>query len=169
MTVSNTESEPKIVEIDEDHVKATAFNLLFLVWHKQTTAAAYRRAMEIVARLSKQHVEGVGVMQILERNSIAPDSAARKVFVEFLHLDIVKHFSVTYEGVGFKAASIRAVVAGVHAMARPRFPHSVHTTISDAARWHARAQELLGRRQTPADIERLCQRVRAMYREQYPG
>jgi hypothetical protein len=167
MTSSN-DSELKVIEIDEDHVKAIAFNMLFLLWQKRTTAEAYRRAMDAVTRLAKQHAGGIGVMQILDRDSIAPDSATRKMFVEFLHMDTVKHFSVTYEGVGFKAASIRAVVASVHALARPKCSHAVHTTLSDAARWHARAQEKLGRRETAVQIERLAENVRKIYHEHFP-
>jgi hypothetical protein len=154
LTDSQPRSEFKLVEIDEDHAAGSAFNMVFVVWQLRTTRLAYRRYRELAVKLAGRHPEGIGSLQLLGREITPPDAAARREFLEFLHLDLVKHSSVVYEEKGFKAASIRAVVMSANALARPKFPHSVHSRLSEAARWHAEAQVALGRRETAADIER---------------
>jgi hypothetical protein len=152
---------------DEDHAVGSAFNMLFIVWQHQTTASALRRCRNLILALARRCPEGVGVVQILERDCTPPDVQARKEIVTFLHLQVVKHSSVIYEQTGFKAASIRAVVAGVHALARPVFPHTVHARVSEAAEWHAKAQAQLGRHETPSDIERVVRALRQQHHERY--
>src|SRR3990170_4688527 len=49
-------------------------------------------------------------------DALPPTAGARKLIAELQSLPSVKHYSVTHEGAGFKAASIRAVVAGIHTL-----------------------------------------------------
>jgi hypothetical protein len=81
---------------------------------------------------------------------------------------MVRHYSVTHEGVGFKAASIRAVVAGIHRLSRVSCEHSVHGSFQQAASWHARQQEVLGRSETAAQINAACESLRAQHRQRFP-
>jgi hypothetical protein len=164
---SRPRSELKVVGIDEDHAVGVAFNMGFVVWQHRTTRLAYRRYREVLLKLAEIHPEGVASLQLLGREITPPDAAARREFVEFLHLVQVKHSSVVYEEKGFKAASIRAVVSSAHALARPNFPHSVHSRLTEAARWHADAQVLLGRRESAEDIERLAATLRRIYDDRY--
>jgi hypothetical protein len=165
LTDSQPRSQFKLVEIDEDHATGCAFNMAFVVWQHRTTRLAYRRYRELLLKLAEKHPEGVASLQLLGREITPPDAAARREFVEFLHLDHVKHSSVVYEEKGFKAASIRAVVSSAHALARPKFPHSVHSRLSEAARWHAAAQLTLGRSETAVDIESMARTLRQMHEE----
>lgn len=158
----------EIVLHDPDHVKGIAFNMVFMIWRRHTTAAAYQHGMKVVRQLASTHPTGVGVCHVVETDAIPPDAAARAVFVDFLRMREVQHFSVTHEGSGFKAATVRAIVAGVHAFARPTFPHSVHSRVGDAARWHASIQEKLGRKEPGAHIESIAQALRHFHRETYP-
>src|SRR5262245_770075 len=121
----------KLIEMDADHAKATAFNMLFATWRFHTLPGAYRRGIRLVEEMASAFPEGIGVCQIVEVEAIPPGSETRRAFVEFLRLPAVKHFSVTHEGSGFKAASVRAIVAGVHALGRPTCEHSVHRTIAE--------------------------------------
>ncbi|MGA7119724.1 MAG: hypothetical protein WBY94_06480 [Polyangiaceae bacterium] len=159
----------RLAELDEDHVKAIAFNMLFVVWRKRTLAAVYRRSMAIASELSAQFPEGVGVCQIVEVDTTPPDSDARRAFVEFMKVDTVRHFSVIHDGTGFKAASVRAIMSSVHMLGRPKFKMAVHSSVPAAAAWHAVEQVAIGRRETPELIERVVRGLRQLHRDRYPN
>jgi hypothetical protein len=162
------EKDLQVVEIDEDHVKGVAFNIAFMVWRKRTLVGPYRAGIQLVASMALKHPTGVGVMQIVETEAVPPDSETRKAFTEFLQLKAIKHFSVTHEGTGFKAASVRAIVSGVHALARPGFEHAVHSTVADASRWAAGQNRRIGRTDDWQAIERAMQTLRKLHLEKYP-
>lgn len=159
----------ELVEVDADHAKAIAFNMLFVVWRHRTLASAYHAGMRIAAELAKRYPEGIGILNIIELEALPPDAAARQAFVELLHLPQLRHFSVTHEGTGFKAASIRAVVASSHALARPKCAHSVHSNLADAVRWHVKKQQALQHDEPAERIERVARALRALHRHQYPS
>lgn len=158
----------EVVEIDQDHIVATASNMLFLVWSLHTHASAYRRAIRFASQLAERFKEGVGACHYLEVTVIPPGSETRKAFVDFLRLPGLEHFSVTHEGAGFKAASVRAVVAGVHALGRPTCEHTVHKSINEAAEWHAAQQARLGRRESADVIAKTIRTLRTLHKERYP-
>lgn len=154
--------------MDRDHAKGIAFNMLFLSWRFHTHATAVRPCFALLEQLGERYPEGVGVCHVVESDAIAPSFAARKLMSEIQNLSIVKHYSVTHEGTGFKAASIRAVVAGIHALSRAACEHSVHSDFSRAAEWHARCQVALGRSETGQQIDAVLESLRARHRQQYP-
>lgn len=158
----------ELVEIDEDHVKATAFNMLFMIWRRRTTSEAYDRALVLARALATKFPGGIGVCQVVEVDAVPPDSDARKKFVDFLRLKGLKHYSVTHEGTGFKAASVRAIVAGGHALSRASCEHSVHAKLASAASWHEMHQRELGRAETADEIERVAQALRKLHRDRFP-
>jgi hypothetical protein len=160
--------ESQLIELDADHAKAIAFNMLFMVWRRRTASEAYAAGMVLIEELGYRYPEGVGVCNVVEVDAIPPDAEARKKFVELLHLPSLRHFSVTHEGVGFKAASVRAIVAGTHAFARPTTQHSVHSRLTDAGRWHARMQLALGHHEPAERIVQVANALRALHRHQFP-
>src|SRR5262245_49096928 len=109
MTIVNERERFKLVEIDEDHVKAVAGNMLFMVWRRRTLSAVYRRGMDLATEVAGRFPQGVGVCHVVEVDAVPPDADTRRAFVDFLKMSHVKHFSVTHDGVGFKAASVRAI------------------------------------------------------------
>jgi hypothetical protein len=157
-----------LIDIDEDHAKATAFNMLFVIWRRETRAAAYRRSVEIARRLSDSFPEGIGVLQTVEPDTSPPDAEARKAFIELFHVDGIRHFSVTHEGTGFKAASVRAIMSSVVSLARPRFEHVVLKSVTEAAQWHALEQRKLGRHEMGPMIERIVRSVQRLHDDQFP-
>ena len=162
-------NELEVTAIDEDHIKGMAFNIAFMVWRRRTLVGPYRDGIQLVNALAAKHPSGVGVMQVVETEATPPDSETRKAFSDFLKLTAIKHFSVTHEGTGFKAASVRAIVSGVHALARPSFEHAVHSTVADASRWAAGQNRILGRTDEWQAIERVMQTLRRMHMEKYPA
>lgn len=168
-STADSSQESELIELDEDHAKAIAFNMLFVVWRHRTLASAYYAGMKLVEKLGQRYPEGVGILNVIELEAQPPPADARAAFVELLHLPQLRHFSVTHEGSGFKAASIRAVVAGTHAFARPKCSHSVHRYLSEAARWHVKEQRALQHDEPAERIERVAHALRALHRNQYPG
>ena len=158
-----------LLEIDADHVKGVGVNLVLLVWRYRTLLEPHRAAMRLVTQVAAQHPKGVGVMQLVETTAVPPDSETRKDFGAMLRLPGVGHFCVIHEGSGFKAASVRAIVSGVHALSRPAFPHSVHDNIVDAARWAAaRNLSIAAPGDAPA-IEAALRALRRLHAERYPA
>lgn len=157
-----------IIACDADHAKGVAFNMLFMVWRYHTTAAAYRHGIVTALNLIKRYPEGIGICQLIELEALPPDSEARTALVHMMHLPGIRHFTATYEGTGFKAAAVRAVLSSVHALGRPKFAHSVHGSLAEAARWHAAQQAALGRPETATLIERMAAEVRRRQRESFP-
>ena len=168
VSVPKPREDFRLIEIDEDHAKAVAFNMVFMVWRHRTQNLAYRRGMQLVRELATHFPEGVGVCQVVEVDAVAPDSDTRRAFVEFLRLEPLGHFSVIHDGAGFKAASVRAVIAGVHALARPKCRHAVHSNAPAAAAWHAAAQLELNRHESAHVIEGIVRGLRESHRQRYP-
>lgn len=157
-----------LIEVDQDHVKGVLANLVLCVWRRRTLVGAYRAAIELVGRVGLQHPGGVGVMNVVEVEAVPPEADTRKAFGEMMHSPVVKHFSVTHEGSGFKAASVRAIAASVTTLSRPRFPHSVQSSVKDAARWAASHNRSIGALDDAEAIERALQSLRRLHVERYP-
>lgn len=158
----------EVVAMDRDHAKGVAFNMLLMTWRYHTHATAVRPCFEILQTLAERYPEGLGVCHIVEADALPPTAAARKLIAEVQGLPMVKHYSVTQEGAGFKAASIRAVVAGIHSLSRAGCEHSVHSSFARAAEWHARQQAALGRHETATQLNAAFEALRARHRQQYP-
>jgi hypothetical protein len=133
-----------LTEADSDHIKGVVGNMLFMVWVSRTEYACYRRGAEIVRMLGPRFPTGIGVLNLVEVSAVPPDARARGEFAQFLKLPEIRHFSVTHEGHGFKAAAVRAIVSAAQFIAAPPFPHSVHATVDAAAAWHSDQQRALG-------------------------
>jgi hypothetical protein len=157
-----------LLESDLDHLKASALNLLFMVWRRRTLADAYRRAIVIARDLVRRHPEGIGVCQIIDTEAVPPDAPARVAIVDLMKLPGVKHLSLTYDAGGFKAAAVRAVTLATYALARPTAKVTVHATLGDAARWHEAREGELGHHEPSGRIEATLRDLRERHRAQYP-
>jgi hypothetical protein len=168
--MSNPEApEFEIVDLDADHVKATAFNMLFAVWRFHTRYEPYRRCLHWSAELAKHHPEGIGVMHLVEATATLPDAATRRLFNDGARHDAIRHYSVVHTARGFKAASIRAIVAGSFAIARPRAAHSVHASLGEAATWHAEQQRRIGRSESAEQLASIVESLRQLHAERHSG
>lgn len=159
----------KVVELDEDHVTGTAFNMIFMVWRRRTLEPAYRHAIQVIKELARSHPEGVGVLQVVEVDAVPPSPEAREAFRELLNLDGISHYSVMHDGTGFKAAAVRAIVLGSQTLARPNFAHALHSSVAEAAEWHASMQRSIGRHESAVKIQRIVQDLRNLHRERFPA
>lgn len=157
----------EVLEADVDHIKGVAFNMLFVVWRFHTHYEPYRRCLHWSDQLAKRQPEGIGVMHIVEATALPPDAPTRRLFVDGVRHAAIRHYSVVHTARGFKAASIRAVMAGSFALARPSAAHSVHANINEAAAWHAQEQRRIGRSESGEEIARVAEALRQLHAEQH--
>lgn len=159
---TRTDSAFRLLEVDANHAKGVAFNMLFMIWRVETKHDAMTRAGRIVLDLHARYPEGVGVLQVVDVGAKPPDAGARAGISEFLKLGagVIRHSSVVHEGQGFGAAAVRAVMASIHMMHRPQYTHTTFSSLTQASTFHASHQQGLGRRETAETIARQVELLR---------
>ena len=120
-----------------DCVVAVGFGVALGVWRGKTTVGAMRRAGQIVQHYAVEHQSPLLLLTVVEENAPLPPLEARMEMVSFLKGSngIVDRHGLVFEGEGFRAASIRAVVAGVALFSRPDYPYRVFSSVGAAARF----------------------------------
>jgi hypothetical protein len=129
----------RVLEVDGDHALGVLGNLLVIVWRYRTNPPAVVRASLALRALIEAN-PSVGIMQIAEVTTKAPDGPARAAIAKMLAegKGRVACSSLVYLGTGFWMASARSFVTGLTALSRPGFPHVVFGRVDEAADWHAR-------------------------------
>jgi hypothetical protein len=107
------------------------------LWRGQTTSGAIRRAAQVVTQYTAERQSPVLLLTVIEANAPLPPLEARVEMVAFLKGSngSVERHALVFEGEGFRAASIRAVVAGVALFSRPSYPYSICGSVGAAARF----------------------------------
>jgi hypothetical protein len=150
--------------MDVNHAKGRAFNMLFMLWRYETTLVAYRQAVDLAKQMAVAFPEGIGTSHLVEVDAVPPSAETRAVFVEYLRLPGLRHYSVTHEGTGFKAAGIRAIVVAQHTLSRTKCEHAVFSSIAGAAQWHEAEQRKLKRLESAEQIAECLHTLRVAQR-----
>jgi hypothetical protein len=80
----------------------------------------------------------VALLQLLEQTCKPLDSEQRSTLENVMRSSrALRSSAVVYEGSGFQAAAVRAVVASVGALQRHPFPHRIFADVASAAEFHA--------------------------------
>jgi hypothetical protein len=120
-----------------DAVFALWERVALALWRGKTTTAAVRRGSEILA----EHAAACGgrslLLTVVEENVPLPPLEARMELVALLKNanGLVERSALVFEGEGFRAASVRALVAGLSLFSRPEYPHRVFPSVGAAARF----------------------------------
>jgi hypothetical protein len=126
-------------ESDRGLALATAGDAFISVWREPSTLARLERLRQIEQALVDRCKGGIVVLTVMIDSSAAtkagePEAASK----------LAKHFAPTtrahayvIEGSGFRAAALRAVIAGVNAISRPGHPTRVFDRATDAIEWLA--------------------------------
>lgn len=124
---------------DEQHGVGVWRNLLIAVWRTETRAPAVDAVSAVLAKLSRTHRD-VALLQVIEEGATAPDADARRAISNMLKHNgsVIRCSAVVYEGDGFRAATLRAVVTGIALLSRPLYPHVVFASTISAINWTAR-------------------------------
>ena len=131
--------ELTLYEHDDQHGVGVWRNVLIAVWRKDTRADAVEGVSAVLTELTRRHPD-VALLQVIEEGATAPDSDARRALSTMLrqHGGAIRCSAVVYEGDGFRAATLRAVVAGIALLGRPVYPHIVFASTVAAINWTAR-------------------------------
>jgi len=116
---------------------ATTGNAFISVWREPSTLERLQQVRRVEQELVDRCKDGIIVLTVLTDSSAAtragePEEASK----------LAKHFAPTtrahayvIEGTGFRAAALRAVIAGVNALFRPGHPTRVFDGADQAIRW----------------------------------
>lgn len=147
-----------------DYTSARYHDLVLQLWHRDTTlegVASLRAAIDKVAAESPQ---GLRLLVVVEPGASMPPAESRAGIAAFMrdYAKSIRATSLAFEGSGFRAASVRAVVAGLNVVANHPFPYKVFATIGEALWWPPMAP--LGIGSSPAVLAELVERFRAAQR-----
>ncbi|HKO91212.1 MAG TPA: hypothetical protein VJU61_08670 [Polyangiaceae bacterium] len=109
------------------------------LWRGKTSVGAMQRAGQLLTQYVAERQSPVLLLTVVEENAPLPSLEARVELVSFLKASngLVERHGLVFEGEGFRAASIRAVVGGVSLFSRPDYPYRVFGSVGSAARFLA--------------------------------
>lgn len=163
-------SQLEFFEVEEHHVLASFRNVAIAVWVDETSVDAVRRAQELLERLAEEWPEGIAFVQVFGEENPGVEPPARAALKELLQKgrDAVREAPVVYEGSGFRAAAIRAIVTGLLSGRGHGFPQRVYSRVEDAALAIGRTFE---KREPTRYARELCEalaRVRERHERAFP-
>jgi hypothetical protein len=126
-----------IVTRDANHCVAVFGGTFIQIWRLATTYDAACRVRSAARALGTRRSGPLSSFIIIEAACQVPDSASRAVLA-FVLKDLGPRCiasAFTYEGDGFRAAAVRAVLTGMTLINPPAMPHLVFQKVSDAGLW----------------------------------
>lgn len=155
----------RVVEVTPDHTFGCVPGAVLYVWRKATTMEAARTLRQLVREAIDQAGTNPGVyLGVVEEGASPPSWGVRKELAETFKdgRDFFCASALVFEGSGFQASVVRAVVAGLALFARQPFPHQVFSEVSVATAWLE--QHLAERGPAPRPAGELAEHLRALRR-----
>ena len=115
--------------------------------------------------------DGIAFLQIIGEDHPGIDTNARTALNNLLRSGrtFIREAPVVYEGTGFRAAAVRAVVTGIFSQRSLGFPHRVYSSVEEAALSIGRRFE----KREPARFAReLCEALAAIrdrHHDEFPS
>lgn len=137
VVILRTAMDIRIDVATRDVVLAVWERVLVAVFIGKTTAQAVRRSAHLAAELQAVQQSPVLVLTVVDEHAIMPPLDVRMELVGCLKRfnGLVERSAVVFEGEGFRAATVRSIVAGVSLFSRPDYPHRVFASVGAAARF----------------------------------
>ena len=122
-------------KFESEYVLATWRNVGIAIWIVETEEQTVRRAQAMLHELARKHEGGVAFLQIIGEDHPSIEPAARAALKELLRSgrEFIREAPVVYEGDGFRAATVRAIVTNLFSQRSFGFPHRVYSSVDDAA------------------------------------
>lgn len=110
-----------------DYVVASWRSLVAVFWLNATPLGAAEVVAREMDRAALEHQRGIGLLSVVASSAPPPSREARQEIIEALQqrASSLRYSGVVLEGVGFRAAMVRAVVGGIMQLGRFPFPHRV--------------------------------------------
>lgn len=123
------------VAIEPHYVLASWRMVSIAVWVDDTPVSAIQAAQGMLMRLSLEFPEGIALIQVIGEDNQSIETPARNALKDLLRSgrSVIRLAPVVYEGSGFRAAAVRAIVTGLLSQRSFGFPHRVYSELEDAA------------------------------------
>jgi hypothetical protein len=150
-----------------DYTSARYQDLVLQIWHKQTSLEGVAALRAAIAKVANESREGMRLLIVVEREAAMPQRDSRSKIAAFMtdYKGSIRATSLAFEGTGFRAASIRAVVTGLNLLTQHPFPYGVFSSIPEALSWEPMAPLAAG---TPSLVLAKLVRSFRLEREQFP-
>lgn len=127
----------KLEANNSDVVIAVWDRVVVAVFRGRTTVAGLRCGREVIAQHSAACNGPILLLTLIEANAPLPHLDARVEIITLLKEanGKVERSGIVFEGEGFRASTVRAIVAGVSLFSRPEFPHRIFSSVGSAARF----------------------------------
>src|SRR5688572_18086563 len=123
---------PAFQRIFPEYAVVVYQGILIQLWRLETTTEGVRLVRKTLGEF-RQQIELT--MVILEDGATRPDRHAREE-LEALGRELAPRFAaVVYEGHGFKAAAVRAVMTSIGLFTRSALPSRIFSTTASAVEW----------------------------------
>jgi hypothetical protein len=118
---------PRLVERHPDFALGEWGNLFVPIWLRRTHLFAAQRAIAESGRMIRQYPGGIAMLTVVGPDAGPPDRAATALLAAHMKSigAQVLYSAVVFEGVGFRAAFVRAVTTGLSLLANHPYPHRV--------------------------------------------
>lgn len=129
-----------------------------VLWRGAVTKPTFEVQRAALESVVKAH-DVAALLCIIEAGAKPPDEALRRASVEMVrsHRERLRCVACVFEGVGFKAASNRAILSGM-AMFYEKAPGQqvgVFATVDESAVWLGKHMKLLSPSALPVDVARM--------------
>lgn len=128
-----------VTTLDRDHIVGWWRDLHFIFWCGETRMPAVHALGEDLGRMVESRPGGIGVFVSVAEHVALPSGPARAELSAMLreHSASIRASCVAVEGSGFRAATVRSVLAGISFVVRPGYPHRVTDSLFASVDWLA--------------------------------
>ncbi len=145
------EEAPRILESDIDHVVAAWRRVAIVVWCGETRLHAIDWLGRVLLALQDATGHSARLFMVVGDSTPLPSSEARALSATWLRKLPLAFSVVAFEGAGFRAAAVRAVVASVSLAAQLTYPRKSFPCIQDAAARVGESTSKQGETSVPAE------------------
>lgn len=130
---------PEVIEgetIGEGWAVGRVGPVLLQIWRDGTPIEGAQAAVAAAKELAFSDLPRIATLIVVPQGSKLPESDARAV-LSGLPTELGRGVGVAlaFEGSGFRAAAVRAVLSGIMLLSRHRVPHDVFPSVERAAGW----------------------------------
>lgn len=112
--------------------------VLLQIWRDHTPKEGAQAAVSLAGDLGHSEAPRIGTLIVVADGSPLPSSEVRALLSNLpTELGRGVGVALAYEGNGFRAAAVRAVLSGIMLLSRHRVPHDVFPSVERAAAWLA--------------------------------
>jgi len=119
-----------------DYLMGSWQSVFILVWRDKTTFEGVTALEQLLDGFARDRSD-VFLLTVVEERARIPSFPVRDALATVLDNEASRLClsAVVYEGTGFRAAAVRAVVSGLALMSKISARHRVFSTVADATAW----------------------------------